>query len=185
MATTPIEEDVSFRKSPGAICVTARGLARPWGAMELQMEPVLTLPQLRGEPIDAEPGPGPFHTESRASGLPPRRPGCVSGCVHTPVEASPGRAGPGRASPGEVHPPGGLPHGARCVWPLSSGPSPLQSTPDWNPRLFHGIHDASRLPAAERSLFPARKLRFQTPHMAPSSGALELFTSQKVTNVSI
>lgn len=41
-------------KPPSAICVTARGLARPWGAMELQMETVcvcvcvLTLPQLKG-----------------------------------------------------------------------------------------------------------------------------------------
>lgn len=45
-----------IRESPSAICVTARGLARPWGAMELQMETVLTLPQLRGEPMGAEPG---------------------------------------------------------------------------------------------------------------------------------
>lgn len=37
-------------ESLSAICVTARGLARPWGAMELQMETVceLTLPQLKG-----------------------------------------------------------------------------------------------------------------------------------------
>lgn len=46
-------------KSPSAICVTARGLARPWGAMELQMETVCecadAAPAER-EPIDTDPG---------------------------------------------------------------------------------------------------------------------------------
>lgn len=46
-------------KSPSAICVTARGLARPWGAMELQMETVCVCADAapaEREPIDTDSG---------------------------------------------------------------------------------------------------------------------------------
>ena len=96
-----------IRKSPSAICVTARGLARPWGAMEWRAEPVCVCvcvcvsaeagPAERG-PVDADPGRAPRLPPGRAtrkmahftplsprlpSALPPRCLPCVSGCVHT------------------------------------------------------------------------------------------------------
>lgn len=102
-------------------------------------------PAERGKAIDADPGgrgrrapplaslePAPRFPPQRGRwrvrigmiGLPRRCPGCVSacGCV---VEAS-----SGQASRGEVHPPAALPHGARCMWPLSSGSCVLRPTPN-------------------------------------------------------
>lgn len=174
------------------------------------METVLTLPQLRGEPIDADPGGSgrrapplagpavPYQRGRRRVGPgmirlpPPRCPRCVSGCVHTLVEASSGPAGRG-----EVHPPRCLPHGARCMWPLWSGSSQLRTGPRFFPDI--AARPAFLEPRGGRwwwwwggvywilfaGIVHLLPLRLQAPHMAPSSRAEKLFTRQKVPNVRI
>lgn len=110
------------------------------------METVLTLPQLRGEPIDAdsggrgrrapplstiEPARVSFSTRKMARSVLDDQASSPLPGMRKWMRAHAGGSFLGAGQPGRSASARCLPHGARCMWPLSSGSCVLQPTPNW------------------------------------------------------